>query len=287
MQVKTAIESRNILGEGPWWSVDEQVLYWIDIKKPSLQRWNPETKEHKFWSMPAEIGCFVSCTPSRGVVALQNGIAFVDLVSNGLEKLMDPEEDLPDNRFNDGICDRRGRFWVGSMDNNEVDITGSLYCIDTDRSIRKIKSGVGISNGLGWSPDDRIMYFADSTAKCIYAFDYDIDTGAATNERLFVDVDRGVPDGLTVDSEGYVWSAQWGAWRVVRYAPDGTVDQILDVPAKQPTSCMFGGADLRDLYITSARIKLTDEEIAAQPEAGNVFVVRTNVSGLPETRFPC
>jgi len=285
MQPKTAITSQNILGEGPWWSVEEQEFYWVDIKAPSLLRWNPVTNERKEWRLPDEVGTFVRSSGSHGLVALQNGIARIDLSTGGLIPMVHPEKDKPWNRYNDGKCDRRGRFWVGSMDNAEQKTSGTLYRIDPDHSVTAVKSPVGISNGLGWSPDNTVMYYADSPAKCIYAYDYDIETGAAVNERILVDVDKGVPDGLTVDSEGYIWNAQWGAWRVVRYAPDGSIDSILDMPVAQPTSCCFGGPDLNDLYITSARIGLPKSDLEKQPEAGNVFTVRTTVPGLPESPF--
>ncbi|MBX2822110.1 MAG: SMP-30/gluconolactonase/LRE family protein [Rhodothermaceae bacterium] len=285
MQPKTAIASQNILGEGPWWSVEEQEFYWVDIKVPCLLRWNPITNARKEWSLPDEVGTFVRSSGSHGIVALQNGIARIDLDSGELTPMMHPEKDKPWNRYNDGKCDRRGRFWVGSMDNAEQQTSGTLYRIDEDHTVTAIKSPVGISNGLGWSPDNTVMYYADSPAKCIYAYDYDIETGAATNERILVNVDKGVPDGLTVDSEGYIWNAQWGAWRVVRYAPDGSIDHILDMPVAQPTSCCFGGPDLNDLYITSARIGLSKNDLEKQPEAGNVFTVRTATPGLPESPF--
>ena len=285
MTVETAIASKNILGEGPWWSVKESALYWIDIKGKNVQRWHSETGDQSVWNVPHEIGCFVMAASGRGLLAMQNGLHYLDLVTNELTPIVDPEEEKPGNRFNDGICDRRGRFWLGTMDNEEEGTTGALYRFDPDQSIHKIRGDVGISNGLGWSPDDRVMYYADSPARVIYAYDYDIDRGEATGERVFVEVDHGFPDGLTVDSEGYVWSAQWGAWRVVRYAPDGTVDRIVQMPVEKPTSCMFGGPELKDLYVTSARIKLTPEALARQPDAGNVFRIQTDVAGLPEAYF--
>ena len=286
LELNTAVASQNILGEGPWWSVEEQMFYWIDIKASQLLRWNPQTKEQKNWSLPAEPGAFVKIDKDCGVLALQNGIARIDLATGQLTPLVDPEADKPGNRFNDGKCDRRGRFWIGSMENAETGAaTGTLYRVDPDLSVTSFKSPVGISNGLGWSPDNTVMYYADSPTKLIYAYDYDVETGAASHERVFVEVDKGVPDGLTVDSEGFVWNAQWGAWRVVRYAPDGTTDYILDMPVAQPTSCCFGGKELSDLYITSASIGLSEAEKKKQPEAGNVFVARTPVAGLPESRF--
>ena len=286
MEALSIFDSQDILGEGPVWSADEQALYWIDIKRPCIQRWTPATGKHDVWMMPAEIGSFSLRKKGGAIVALQNGFSFFDFETETFEHIADPEPDLPNNRFNDGKCDRRGRFWAGTMDNDEVQFdAGSLYRLDADGTVTTIRGEVGISNGLGWSPDERTMYYADSPALCIYAYDFDPQTGGATNERVFVEVDRGVPDGLTVDSAGYVWSAQWDAWRVVRYAPDGSVDQIVDVPAQRPTSCMFGGRDLCDLYVTSASINLTDDELEEQPDAGNVFRIRTKVPGIPEPMF--
>lgn len=286
MNVTLAYASHDILGEGPVWSVEEQALYWIDIKKPALQRWQPDTGEHKTWSLPAEIGCFSLRTQGGAILALQNGFHFFDFETGAVTAIADPEADNPRTRFNDGKCDRRGRLWAGTMDNEEVDFTmGSLYRVNPDLAITHIRGNVGVSNGLGWSPDNRRMYYADSPTRCIYVYDFDIETGAASNEQVFARTDKGVPDGLTVDSEGYVWNCEWDGWRVVRYAPDGRVDYILETPVQRPTSCMFGGADLCDLYITSASINLSDNERANQPHAGCVLRARTDTPGLPEPRF--
>ena len=286
MQATVAFPSHDILGEGPVWSAEEQALYWIDIKKPCIQRWHPERGSHDIWPMPAEIGSFSLRKQGGAIVALQNGFSFFDFETGDIEHLSDPESHLPRTRFNDGKCDRRGRFWAGTMDNDEQDFAmGSLYRVDYDLSVSHIRGNVGISTGLGWSPDNTTMYYADSPAKSIYAYDFDLESGRPTNERIFTRVDKGVPDGLTVDSAGYVWNAQWGAWRVVRYAPDGSVDFILEMPVEKSTSCMFGGPDLRDLYVTSASIHLSDEERAAQPHAGCLFTARAPVPGLPEPRF--
>ncbi len=281
-----AYASHDILGEGPVWSVEEQAFYWIDIKKPCIQRWNPETGAHKSWVLPAEIGSFSLREQGGAILALQNGFFFFDFDTGEVTPVTDPEADKPRTRFNDGKCDRRGRFWAGTMDNDEVDFTmGSLYRINPDLAVTHIRGGVGISNGLGWSPDNKTMYYADSPAQCIYVYDFDLETGTPTNERIFARIEKGVPDGLTVDRAGYIWNCEWDGWRVVRYAPDGSVDYILEVPVQRPTSCIFGGADLRDLYITSASINLSDAERAAQPHAGCVLRAKCVTPGLPEPRF--
>ncbi len=286
MKVELAFESNDILGEGPVWSVKEQALYWIDIKQPCLQRWHPESNMHSVWGLPAEIGSFSLRTSGGAILALQNGFSFFDFTTGEAAHIADPEAHLPGNRFNDGKCDRAGRFWAGTMDNAEEDFSkGALYRTDAAMQTVRIRGNVGISNGLGWSPDNTTMYYADSPAGHIYAYDFDFETGTPGNERVLVTVDKGVPDGLTVDSEGFIWNCQWDAWRVVRYAPDGTTDFILDMPVQRPTSCMFGGPGLNELFITSASINLTDDERASQPHAGCVFRVATDTKGIAEPLF--
>lgn len=286
MKVALAFASNDILGEGPVWSAREQALYWIDIKQPCLQRWHPESSAHTVWTLPAEIGSFSLRERGGAILALQNGLSFFDFATGDVAHIADPEVHLPGNRFNDGKCDRAGRFWAGTMDNEEKDFSkGALYRTGADLQPIHIRGDVGISNGLGWSPDNKTMYYADSPTGCIYAYDFDFATGTPANERVFVTVDKGVPDGLTVDSEGFVWNCQWDAWRVVRYAPDGSVAFILDMPVQRPTSCMFGGPDLDTLYITSASINLTEAERTGQPDAGCVFQVKTTTTGMPEPLF--
>ena len=285
MQAKVAYPSHDILGEGPQWSVAEQALYWVDIKKPSLQRWHPTSGEFRRWDMPADIGFFVLRQSGGGVVGLRNGFFGIDLENGKLTPLTDPEAHIPDNRFNDGKCDRRGRIWAGTLNNAEVEPLGNLYRLDTDHSCKLIRSGVIVSNGLGWSPDNRLMYYTDSGTQCIYVYDFDIETGTATNERIFFKDTDGYPDGLTVDSEGFVWSAKWDGWRVERYDPDGKIERVIRVPVQRPTSVVFGGPELKQLYITSARDRLSASELQNQPEAGHIFVVETETVGLPEPTF--
>ncbi|MGB0386295.1 MAG: SMP-30/gluconolactonase/LRE family protein [Ardenticatenaceae bacterium] len=285
MNVECAFRTKDILGEGPVWSIEEQALYWVDIERPALQRWNPATGEHKVWQMPSQIGSYALREGGEAVVALRTGLAWLDLGSGDVTPIVDPEADMVHNRFNDGACDRQGRFWAGTMHLTGNDPSGSLYRFDPDGTLTKMRTPVWVSNGLGWSPDNRIMYYADSPTGHIYAYDFDPDTGNISNERIFAHTDDGYPDGLTVDAEGYVWSAKWDGWRIVRYAPDGSIDREIKMPVQRPTSCMFGGPELRHLFITSATVNLTEEELAPQPLAGSVLVIETDVAGLPEPRF--
>jgi sugar lactone lactonase YvrE len=158
--------------------------------------------------------------------------------------------------------------------------------MDPDRQYSKIISGIGVSNGLGWSPDNRLMYYTDSRKHTIWVYDFDLESGSISNQRVFAQTPSAyVPDGLTVDAEGYVWSAKWDGWKIVRYAPDGSIDQEVQLPVQRPTSCIFGGSDLMDLYITSASTGLSEIKLKEQPQAGSVFVLESEVRGLPEPRF--
>jgi sugar lactone lactonase YvrE len=285
MKPVCVFESQDVLGEGPVWDPEDQALYWVDIKERHLQKWTPATGDYRVWALPEEIGSFALRTSGGAVLALQTGFHALDFESGDVIPLFDPEADMPGNRFNDGKCDRAGRFWAGTMDNAEVEIKGALYRFDPDHSCRLVRPGAFISNGLGWSPDNRTMYYADSGKGNIYAFDFDLPSGAIAYERVFAALEQGSPDGLTVDAEGYLWNAVWDGWRVVRYAPDGTIDQEIRMPVQRPTSLSFGGPDLDVLYVTSASINLPPETRQVQPLAGGVFAIYAGVRGLPEPRF--
>jgi sugar lactone lactonase YvrE len=260
-------------------------LYWVDIQRPSLQRFDPVTEVHNIWPMPSQIGSYALRQSGGFVVALQTGLAFFDPDTGIFEPLVDPESHIPQTRFNDGKCDRQGRFWAGTMGTVNDQPVGSLYRLDGDHSLHTIRRNVAVSNGLGWSPDNRTMYYADSPTYNIYAFDFAPETGTINNERIFAHHKTGFPDGLTVDAQGYVWSARWDGWQVIRFAPDGRIDRIIEMPVQRPTSCIFGGPELRHLYITSASTGLREAELDRQPLAGHVFVVEADVTGLPEPLF--
>ena len=221
------------------------------------------------------------------VVALRTGFAFLDLETGAVAGLTDPEADRPDNRFNDGKVDRQGRFWAGTLNDAEKQPLGSLYRLDADGTVTLMQDGAVVSNGIGWSPDDRTLYFTDSVIRTIWAFDFDPAAGAIANRRIFAEVPDGTgyPDGLTVDSEGFVWSAVWDGWRIVRYDPSGRIDREVVMPVQRPTSCMLGGPDLKTLYVTSASIHLDAGALERGPLAGGLFALEADVPGLPEPRF--
>ncbi|MCD4671682.1 MAG: SMP-30/gluconolactonase/LRE family protein [Anaerolineaceae bacterium] len=285
MEAVHVLSSQNTIGEGPLWNEEEQALYWVDIAGQTINRYWSATGKHESYPVEAQVGVIAFRQAGGFIAAGSTGYSFWDIGKKKLEPILDPESDNPDSRFNDGKVDRKGRFWAGTM--TPEGAVSSLYRINADLSIHKMESGITISNGIGWSPDNRTMYFADSLRYVIYTYDYDLETGTAENRRdlIKVEPEYGIPDGLTVDSEGYIWCAFYAGSKVTRFDPQGKIDLEVALPVSQPTSCIFGGKDYTDLYITSAWNGLTEEERKKQPQAGDIFMVKTNVRGLPEPKF--
>jgi sugar lactone lactonase YvrE len=285
-EIRCVVDARAEVGEGPMWDDRAEVLWWVDIKGQQLFRFDPAGGENRAWAMPERIGCVVPRRNGGLIGAFQTGFKEIDPQTGAITPIADPEPEQPGNRFNDGKCDPRGRLFAGTMDDAEVACTGTLYRLDSDLSIHVMRREVYISNGLGWSPDERTMYYTDSPRRLIWAYDYEPDTGTMANEGVFARIpdDAGVPDGLCVDAEGFVWSAHWGGWRLTRYAPDGRIDRVLEMPVPQPSSCAFGGPDLATLYVTSAAIGMSEADLAKAP-GGGLFAVDVGVRGLPTSRF--
>lgn len=277
----------NVLGEGPVWCPVSRVLWWIDIADPHLWQFDPASGTAQSWPLPKPPGSFALRDGGGFFFAFRGGPALLDRPGGELAWLDMPGVALGDDRFNDGKCDRAGRFWAGTLDRRVSRPIGHLYRFDGLTRATPVIDGVTLGNGIGWSPDNRTMYFSDTGTKSIYAFDFDLAAGAIARKRVFVQVapGHGGPDGLTVDADGYVWSCQFDRWCVHRYAPDGRLDRVLEVPVARPTSVMFGGADLATLYITTATMDLTAAQLAEQPGAGDLFAVEPGVRGLPEPRF--
>jgi sugar lactone lactonase YvrE len=275
----------NVLGEGVLWNARQRSVWWTDIESSLLFEYDPNTNRLRSWDTPFRVACFgITEDRARLIVAFEHGIAFYDYATNNVEWLVAPgtlEEGL---RFNDGKIDPAGRFWVGSMveDTNVATTRGSLYCLDFNTGLLQRISGISISNGLCWSPDGSVMYHADSAEHRIDAYDFDPVSGTVSGRRTFARTSSGVhPDGSTVDREGSLWNAQWGGASVVRYRKDGQVDLTLELPVSQPTCVAFGGDDLELLFVTSARADLSDEALANEPAAGDLFIYRTDCNGLP------
>jgi len=279
------LSSQNILGESPLWNNDEGALYWVDIAGKSINRFWMENQQHDVFNLDVEVSVIAFREAGGVVLAGSDGFSFWDTETNLLEFISDPEANKPEARFNDGKVDHRGRFWAGTMTIEGA--TSSLYRMDADTSIHQMDTNLTISNGVGWSPDNKIMYFSDSMHYVIYAYDYDLDRGVISNRRDYVKVseDYGIPDGLTVDSEGYVWCAFYSGGVVTRFDPAGKIVQEVRLPVSQPTSCVFGGKNYNELYVTSAWNGLDEEARAKEPLAGDLFMIWTDVPGLPEPKF--
>jgi sugar lactone lactonase YvrE len=289
-EAELVFDGRAALGEGPFWDGDGRRLLWVDSEGPEVHIFLPRTGTDRRIGVGQTIGCIVLRAQGDALVALANGVFALDLESGSLTPVADTESGLPQNHLNDGKCDCAGRFWFGSMANHGASReppTGALYRMDTDGSVRKMLAGVRCSNGIAWSPDNGVMYYIDTPTREVAAFDFDAKTGAIRNRRAVIripDAD-GLPDGMAADEEGYLWIAHWGGWRVSRYDPHtGAVMQSVKVPVKHVTSCAFGGDELDELYITTARYGVGPGD-TEQPHAGGLFRARTGVRGLKVNRF--
>lgn len=274
------------LGEGPMWHAKEHALYWIDIAAHHIHRFDWEKKQHQQWKMPDLIGALVVCQAGGLIAAIGNEIMHFDTTTEKLESICEifPKH-RTDLRPNDGKCDRAGRFWVGVANLDVHHPKGGLFCLDKGK-LTQHESGITISNGLGFSPDDKIFYYTDGLKQRIYQYDFDLVKGTISHRRLFVQLDQGdiYPDGLTVDSEGYLWEAQWNASHIVRYSPEGKRDRLIEMPTARPTSCIFGGTDLKTLFVTTASKDINETTRLPKP-AGAVFAITVDVAGLLEPAY--
>jgi D-xylonolactonase len=276
-----------VLGEGPVWVMREQALYWVDIPEKRVFRWS-EAEGASAFEASAPV-CSLAPRASGGFIgAGHDGFVAVDFPVGGvsLEVLVNPEPDLPGNRFNDGKVDREGRFWAGTMDRREQAASGSLYRLGVDLAPVRVDSGYRVTNGPAFSLDGRTMYHNDSALQTIYAFDLAED-GGASDKRVFARFaeGEGYPDGMTVDAEGCLWVAFWDGWCLRRLSPDGAVVAETAMPVQRPTSCAFGGPGLRRLFVTSARRGLDEAALADQPSAGGLLVLEPGVAGVAEMPF--
>lgn len=281
---------RDVLGESPIWDHRENALYWVDGIGAAVHRLDTATGSKKSWPLPEEVGAIGLCrSRDRLMVGLRSGVYLLDTTNGTLDAVATPETDRPENRFNDGKVDRAGRFWSGTVKADRYEARGRLWRIDPDRSAHKILDGVVCPNSICFSPDDRLMYYSESFTCRVDVFDYDIGDGAVYNRRLFADIPigRGVSDGATVDSEGFLWIANMDGWCVTRYDPRGRVARVINLPVRRPSACCFGGPDLDILYITTATRRMQEKEIAQQPLAGCLLAVDPGVKGLPEPEFAC
>lgn len=273
------------VGEGPVWVDREAALYWVDNKGRKIFRLGADDEVRTF-ETPFEICCIAPKRSGGFIAGTDRGFADVDLESGRFEPFANPEEDIPDNRFNDGKTDWAGRFWSGTMDNKEQDATGSLYRLDASRDCTKVDSGYKVTNGPAFDRSRQRMYHTDSALQIIYCFDIsdDGEVGQRSEFIRFGDGD-GSPDGMTVDSEGNLWVAFWDGWCLRRISPDGKILDRIEMPVQRPTSCAFGGPMLDRLYVTSARRDLDEDALKMQPCAGGLFLVDAGARGVAEEEF--
>ena len=276
----------DILGESPLWDERTNALVWVDIRRPAIRRFDAASGRVQTWPMPELVGCIALTSDERRLlVAMGDALSLFDLDSGTQQTLATLPERIEGHRFNDGRCDRQGRFLVGTMHNLTRAPEGTLYRLDGGALVPLMR-GLCIPNSLCFAPDGRTMYFADSLQHAITEHAYDIAAGTPGPARAFARTEPpGFPDGATVDAEGFVWSAQFKASRVVRYAPDGRIDRVIPMPVDKPTCVAFGGPDLRTLYITTASQHMSAAELTAQPLAGALLAMNPGVRGLPEPCF--
>jgi L-arabinonolactonase len=286
--IECVVDAKAALGEGPLWDPRDRVLWWLDIKGHAIHRFDPAAREDRTWKTPEDIGCLAVRERGGLVVAMRSGLYFFDPGSGCFDAILDPEGDRTENRFNDGKPDRQGRFWPGSMyEGDSPRPSAGLYRLAPDLSCRRMVSGITCSNGLAWSPDSKVMYYADSLAQRVWAWDFDPATGEIDNRRSFIDTKPfgSNPDGATVDIEGAYWLTLPEADKVARFDPDGKAMRVIDMPVHHPTCAMFGGADLDVLYITTATMFRSPAELAKKPLTGGLFAMDVGVKGLPEAHF--
>ncbi|MCP4559338.1 MAG: SMP-30/gluconolactonase/LRE family protein [Bosea sp.] len=282
-----AANSGDVLGESPSWLAREQCLYWIDLRAPALRRLDPASGTVESWAMPDLIGAVVGRRSGGLVLAVRHALLGFDPHDGEFAAIANVEGGPPENRLNDAKCDPTGRILCGSMWDFGLRTTGGLYSVDAAGAVAQLRAGVTVANAIAFAPDGRTLYFTDTRQGAIEQADYDPATGEIGPWRGFAAADAapGRPDGATVDAGGYLWNARYQGGCLARFAPDGRLDRLVELPVSQPTSCAFGGPDLRTLYVTTARQKLSAEALAAEPLAGALLALDVGVAGLVEPLF--
>ena len=301
IEIECLWECDDLLGESPIWNPADQALYWSDHagpslefagdRRPAMRRFNPRTGEQTSWPMPEQVGSFAFRDNGELLVGTNSGFCSLNLETQRIERWLDPESDNPNSRLNDGKADRMGRYWCGSMDCQLQDKSARIYRLDPDRTVTSVAEDFTFvcSNGIAFDPDDTRMYFGDTKGGMIYVFDFDLESGTIENRRPFFNVSEygaGIVDGATVDQEGYYWFALNLGGKILRLAPDGKIDRVIEMPVRSPTCVTFGGDDFDIMYVTSQQTFLTDEELTRHPRPGSIFAVHgLGVRGVPEPTF--
>ncbi len=286
---KQLVPSQNRLGETPTWSPEEAALYWVDWGSGPVCRYQPETRKYTTFPVDVPVTAIARRATGGWILIAQDGIYTWDQNTNQSEKIYGkPEPAHPDIIFNDGAVDQKGRLLVGTVNMNDPFAPeGSLYRLDPDYSLHQLDKDYATANGIGFSLDSKTVYVADQRKWEIIALDYDLETGAASNRRVFATVpkEEGMPDGLIVDAEGFIWNGHWDGWRLTRYDPDGKIERQIQFPVQHVISFAFGGQSLNTLYVTTSSWDFTEEDRHEQPGAGDLFQVETGHTGLVEPAF--
>ncbi len=286
--VQCVLPAEAQLGECPLWSSDEALLYWVDIDGCAVHAFDPATQTDRAWPLAARPGAIaLTVVKSRLLLAMENELGWLNLESGKFTRWMTLEESRPGIRLNDGRCDPVGRFWVGGMfvPTSARRFEGLLHRVEQDGDFETVRSKVGVSNGLAFSPDGDVMYWADTLRETVWAYDYDLDSGHRTNERVFLDFGSlaGRPDGACVDETGCYWVACVGGSAILRVTPRGEVDRLVELPVERPSMTAFGGPDLDTVFVTTIGRRNPDSPEPGEP--GGIYAFRAGVRGLPEPRF--
>jgi sugar lactone lactonase YvrE len=289
VEITCVLSAKAQIGEGPWWSAAEQRLYWVDIVGKQVNVFDPATGKNITHTLPDIVTCVAPRAQKNAglIVSMRTDIAYYDPATGKLTSAATPTE-RAGNRFNDGKCDRQGRLWAGTMGDVDWDApVGNLYRFDGKEAVR-MEEKICCSNGLGWSPDSKTMYFTESFQHRIFAYDFEATSGTLSNRRVFLKLEpheNAFPDGMTVDAEGYVWCAQPMFGRIARYDPKGVLERVIELPVSRGTGVMFGGKDLDTLYVTTMRTTLSEDQLAEEPLAGSLLAFKPGVKGIAETPF--
>lgn len=282
------LDAKALLGEGPCWDAKTNTLIWVDINGHTVNVYNPMTREDKRYDVGEYVGAAVVRENGGLLLALTDGFYSFDMKTQTISRIEDTESHIKTNRFNDGKCDPKGRFWTGTMVLDGDPGEANLYRLDNDLTVQLMVADVTVSNGLAWDITKSRMYYIDTRTKAIRTYDFDNETGDIANAKTVVTFqpEMGSPDGMTIDEEGMLWVAFFRGWRVIRLNPEtGQTLMEVEVPASQVTSCTFGGEHLDELYITTARNGLSDDDLKEQPYAGGLFKVKPGVKGVPSYTF--
>jgi len=288
MQITTLFPSQCILAEGPLWHQERNSCFWVDIERGILYEYGWSSKEVKTWSFDYRVTLVIQADNNTLILALGRSIARFDLNTEKLEWLVHLEQQLSNNRCNDGACDSEGRIWVGTMALDTEEGAASLYCVENDLSVTTKIPGVTISNGLAWALDNSVFYYIDTPTQKVQAYHFEKETGDITFNRTAIEIpkDMGSPDGMAIDEEGMLWIAHYGGAGVYRWNPDtGKLIEKIEVPVPNVTSCAFVGDRLDQLLITTASENLSEEELQKYPQSGDVFLAQTNVKGVAPFRY--